>query len=99
MFNATFENKDYKKEWLEYVPLRYENGKPVPSKALYRMGTVHRSDRETKFAVYDGATNFRGYVLTDGSFELNGSEDANGYKTGFLKWAKVKIEEDYQKLG
>ena len=76
MMNIAFENKGYKKEW---------------KKGGYKYGTAFEND-DGSFTVYDGAQNFLGKVLKDGSFEFNGSKDE--YKETFLKSAKEALRSE-----
>lgn len=74
-----FKNTYYKKEWFKTVP----NTKDVP----FDVGTcMHEYG---KYAVYDGATNFMGFVNENGTFTSNGS--LTEYQASFLRSAKETL--------
>lgn len=69
LFNVGFHNDEWKDEWGIWVPGM--EGKQKYADGNYSMdadGTIH---------VFDGATNFRGDILADGTFVPN-----NGRPTG-----------------
>lgn len=72
-----FENKYYKAEWKENVPNTNQR---------YADGTY--AEEPDKFAVYDGATNYIGYIdKRTGNFWVNGDPNSE-YNCSFLKAAK-----------
>ena len=73
VWQATFENKDYKKEWKE---------KTFFTRKLYKIGTVIEEEDGT-FAVYDGAHNLMGHFDKKGAISYN--KDKNEYKDTFMK--------------
>ena len=83
MTNINFINKEYKKEWIEFVP-------NTDNTVRYCEGTA-AADDGVDFAVYDGATNYMGRVnkLT-GEISYNGKEGEEYNKT-FLLAAKETI--------
>lgn len=83
-----FVNTLYKDEWMQEVPRHpgyyYKNG-------VYSQAYI---DRKLKYAVYDGATNFIGYVNTDGTFEVNSANPQDEYSLTFLESVKRIISGD-----
>lgn len=74
--SVSFVNKYYKDEWLEFVPY-------TQNKVRYREGNYTLTGEGTK-VVYDGATNYMGEVLKDGTFvRISDSE----YNDTFLRAA------------
>lgn len=96
-YHAQFENKEYKKEWKEFVPNGTDkDGKDIPSKQLYKLGTVHENEDGSGFSVYDGATNYIGVINNDGSFVINGAKDE--YAMTFMKYAKECVERSFKQF-
>ena len=68
---GSFFNSEWKKEWGEVAP---ETG------TRYADGTWAMDDNGD-FAVYDGATNLRGFIRKDGTMEVNARNDYSGVVT------------------
>lgn len=79
---VSFINKEYKKEWMEWVP-------GFEGEIRYCEGTYSLSGDGSK-VVYDGATNYMGIVKADGAFVSNSSigEEPDEYEMTFLRAAK-----------
>lgn len=79
---VSFVNKEYKKEWAEWVP-------GFEGKVRYSDGTYHMNLKGQK-VVYDGATNMQGYVNPDGTFEScrEGEDYISEYEMSFLRAAR-----------
>lgn len=79
--SISFINDEYKKEWLEWVP-------GLEGKVRYCEGTYTLLGDGTK-VVYDGATNYMGKVMPDGTFVFNQAGTEPGeYELTFLNAAK-----------
>lgn len=80
---GSFINKEYKPEWIEFVPF-------TNNKVRYCEGTFS-SDDGNDFAVYDGATNYLGRIdrAAKKITEYNGAED--DYKRTFMNAALAEI--------
>lgn len=75
-----FRNKYYNSKWQKFVG---------NSKREYADGTY--AEEGGKYAVYDGATNFMGFVNKNGTFDSDGN--LTEYKASFLKSAKEVLVE------
>lgn len=80
-----FKNTEYKAEWQEFVPFsgeRYDEG----SATVKHTGVTD---------VYDGAKNYMGQILVDGTLVQNAPEGApaDEYMMSFLRCAKKAKEE------
>lgn len=76
---AGFRNTEFKPEWNKFVE---------SSKTEYADGTY--VEEHGKYAVYDGAENFMGYVNKDGTFGCAGALTV--YRHSFLRTAKTELE-------
>lgn len=74
-----FRNTEYKSEWNKFVG---------SSKKEYADGIC--VDENGKYAVYDGAENFMGYINKDGTFGCAGA--LTTYRASFLRTAKAELE-------
>ena len=74
-----FINKEYKKEWIEWVP-------GFEGKVRYCEGTYTLLEDGTKI-VYDGATNYVGVIEPDGTMVPDGEGECE-YEMTFLRAAK-----------
>lgn len=70
-----FRNTEYKNEWAQRICNEYANG------ACFEEGG--------RYAVYDGAQNFMGFVNKNGRFACNGA--MTEYRASFLRTAKVEL--------
>lgn len=77
---VSFINKEYKKEWIEWVP-------GFEGKVRYCEGTYSIQGDGSK-AVYDGATNYMGVVKFDGTMVPNSGSGDGEYEMTFLRAAK-----------
>lgn len=55
LLTGSFINKEYKPEWIEFVP-------GTQNKVRYCEGTFASDDGGIRFSVYDGATNLMGFI-------------------------------------
>lgn len=78
-----FENKEYKKEWMEWVP-------GFEGKVRYKDGTFSINADGSR-TVYDGATNYMGTVNADGTFTPNAGTGDGEYEMTFLR-AAAEVE-------
>lgn len=92
---AAFKNNYYKKEWGTevYVP-GPENGEGDAEKHLAKnwdntMGTYEYEKKVDAYAIYDGRTNFMGYVSKNGNFDPCG--ELYEVKASWLKAAKEAL--------
>lgn len=91
LFNVGFHNDEWKDEWGIWVPGM--EGKQKYADGNYSMdadGTIH---------VFDGATNFRGDILADGTMKPNNGKSTdpvlNEMNMTFLRAAKnAKLSKD-----
>lgn len=76
---AQFRNTEFKSEWNKFVG---------SSKTEYADGAYF--EENGRYAVYDGAENFMGYINKDGTFGCNGASTT--YRDSFLRTAKTELE-------
>lgn len=77
---VSFINKEYKKEWIEWVP-------GFEGKVRYCEGTYSLREDGTK-VVYDGSTMLMGVVKPDGTMVSDYPEGEQEYSMTFLRAAK-----------
>ena len=78
-----FENKEYKKEWIEWVP-------GFEGKVRYKDGTFSINHDGSR-TVYDGSTGSLGMVMPDGSLVVNQGITDTEYALTFLR-AAAEVE-------
>ncbi len=78
-----FENKEYKKEWKEWVP-------GFEGKVRYKDGTFSLNPDGSR-TVYDGSTMLMGFVKPDGTLVSDYPEGEQEYSLTFLR-AAAEVE-------